>query len=110
MESLTVQILSLIAITSSPKTAKTLRTAARQQFEFELAAATAESQGGGFAGGVWLNAEEIAFVNDGRKLPAVKSYKNRTGCSLMEGKNAVEDYMEATLGYRYAPVHQENQY
>ena len=33
---------------------------------------------------------EIELTRDGRKLEAVKSYKNRTGKSLMESKHAVE--------------------
>lgn len=37
---------------------------------------------------------EIRLANNGEKLEAIKRYKNRTGCSLMESKNAIEAHMD----------------
>lgn len=41
---------------------------------------------------------EVNALEDKKKLEAVKLYKNRTGCSLMEGKLAIEAYMQEQYG------------
>jgi len=46
---------------------------------------------------------DLARKDDG-KIPAIKAYRTRTGAGLKEAKDAVEDWMEANLGYRYYPV------
>ena len=39
-----------------------------------------------------LNAEEKDLVKKGGKVKAMKSYKDRTGCSLSEARTVVEGY------------------
>lgn len=43
-------------------------------------------------GGVTVSAIEYAYIFDGRKLEAIKEYKNRTGKSLVDSKRDIEDY------------------
>lgn len=37
------------------------------------------------------------------KIQAIKLYRERTGMGLKEAKDAVEDWMEKNMGYRYYP-------
>lgn len=37
-----------------------------------------------------LSSEEYALVRDGLKIEAIKAYRNRVGCSLVEARDAVE--------------------
>jgi hypothetical protein len=39
-----------------------------------------------------LNSEEIGFIKSGKKLEAIKLYRNRCGDSLVESKNAIDQY------------------
>lgn len=48
-----------------------------------------------------LNDAEKNFVDKKEKIQAIKSYRDRTKVGLKEAKDAVEDYMEKTLGTRY---------
>ena len=48
--------------------------------------------------GVWLDSAERSYVGEGRKLNAVKAYKNRMNVTLMDAKHSVEDWMAAN-GY-----------
>lgn len=53
---------------------------------------------------VWVNGpswdltiDEARLVFEGKKIPAVKAFKDRVGCTLLEAKNAIEgsaDYKE----------------
>jgi ribosomal protein L7/L12 len=52
-----------------------------------------------------LTHEEAALASkrDG-KIPAIKLYRQRTLKGLKESKDAVEDYMDKVLGFRYWPM------
>lgn len=44
---------------------------------------------------VELNSEERQLAGNLEKLPAIKAYRVRTGCSLLEANQAVESYMDS---------------
>ena len=48
-------------------------------------------------GNKWPNNQEVMFCRVGKKLDAVKSYKERTGRSLMDSKRIIEYYCSAEL-------------
>lgn len=53
---------------------------------------------------VWVNGpswdltiDEARLVFEGKKIPAIKAFKDRVGCTLLDAKNAIEgsaDYKE----------------
>lgn len=65
---------------------------AREELAKIIMRLTAELTGDNRVGSCLSNAEMDA-ADAGRKLDAIKLYKNRTGASLMDAKNAVERYM-----------------
>ena len=48
-------------------------------------------------GNQWPNNQEVMLCRQGKKLDAVKSYKERTGRSLMDSKRIIEYYCNAEL-------------
>ena len=50
--------------------------------------------------GLWpqLNQMELLKLREKNKIGAVKDYKRRCGCSLMDAKNRVEDAMRVHYG------------
>ena len=67
---------------------KLLSDAARQLLELTLVA----------YGEGELTAQEINCLLDNSKLQAVKLFKDRTNCTLMEAKHCIEDYMVKQWG------------
>jgi ribosomal protein L7/L12 len=52
-----------------------------------------------------LTPQEAATANRREgKIPAIKLYRDRTGCGLKEAKDAVEEYMLKMLGFTYWPA------
>ena len=50
---------------------------------------------------------EISIADSGKKLEAVKLYKNRTGRSLIEAKHEIEAHMTTTKPRSYEVEHAE---
>ena len=76
--------------TSDVKSKKDLATIIRREMDSEFARV-------GCGSVHVVSRREIDLVHDGRKLEAVKSYKNRTGKTLMESKHAVEQAAATAL-------------
>ncbi len=84
-----------IRLVDDKRSKKELATILRRELEIDL------NEAGVHSDNLRVTPREVSLANSGKKLDAVKSYKNRTGLSLMEAKHAVEaamDYCTPTFG------------
>ena len=95
MRPVITDLFDCISRVDDKRSKKELATILRRELEIDLQDVGVHSDN------MKVTPREISLANSGKKLEAVKSYKNRTGRSLLESKRAIEAEMDMLIPSNY---------
>lgn len=95
------ELFSVMSNTSDQRSKKDIARIIRREIEIEL------EDHGLHSNNLRPTQREISLADSGKKLDAVKLYKNRTGRSLLESKHEIEAHMTINKPRSYNEEHAE---